>query len=263
MILTCKYNSPVLDRNTQINVIVPTPEKEGEKVGSCFKVLYLLHGMHGDADSWLYYSNIARYAQDAGIVVVMPSVSNSFYQDMAYGERFFTYMTQELPEYIQSIFPVSRQPEDTYIAGLSMGGYGAYYIGLSCPEKFAAIASLSGAVDIGFRATPMPQAQNTPQGQSMPIRPLFLHAFGDLRSLPGSDRDVFTLFERAQLKGCLPRMYQSCGTADFLYGMNRCSYEKLTQMGARITWNEIPGKAHEWDVWDEEIRRVIPWMLEK
>jgi len=257
MILTCKYNSPVLSRNTQINVIVPTPTEEGKPLGSNFKVLYLLHGLHGDADSWLYYSNISRYAQDAGIVVVMPSVNNSFYQDMAHGERFFTYMTKELPEFIQGIFPVSRKPEDTFIAGLSMGGYGAYYIGLSCPEKFAAVASLSGAVDVAFRATPVPKGN----GKSVPIPGFLSDCFGDIQALPGSDKDVFALAEKNLQKGCMPRLYQSCGTADFLYGMNRCSYEKLTQMGVRVDWREIPGKAHEWDLWDEEIRLVIDWML--
>ena len=255
MILTCKYNSPVLDRNTQINVIIPTPQKEGETLGKDFKVLYLLHGLHGDADSWLHYSNISRYAQDAGIAVVMPSVNNSFYQDMAHGDRFFTYMTQELPEYIQSIFPVSKKPEDTYIAGLSMGGYGAWYIGLSHPDRFAAAASLSGAVDVAFRATPIPQ------GQAMELPRWMLDCFGDVRTLPGSDRDVFALAEKAKQAGCLPRLYQSCGTADFLYGMNLCSYRKLTEMEIPVTWREIPDKAHEWDLWDEEIRTVLDWML--
>lgn len=255
MILTCKYNSPVLNRNTQVNVIVPTPETEGESVGSNFKVLYLLHGLHGDADSWLHYSNIRRYAEKAGIVVVMPSVNNSFYQDMAHGERFFTFMTKELPEYIQGIFPVSPKPEDTYIAGLSMGGYGAWFIGLSFPERFAAAASLSGAVDVAFRATPVPREQ------AVELPGWILDSFGDIRSLPGSDRDVFALAEKAQQKGCLPRLYQSCGTADFLYGMNLCSYKKLTEMGIPVAWHEIPDKAHEWDLWNEEIQQVIDWML--
>ena len=255
MVLTCKYNSPVLSRNTQINVIVPTPKNEGEAMGKDFKVLYLLHGLHGDADSWLHFSNISRYAQDAGIVVVMPSVNNSFYQDMAHGERFFTYMTKELPEYIQSIFPVSKKPEDTFIAGLSMGGYGAWYIGLSCPEKFAAAASLSGAVDIAFRATPVPQ------GQMTELPGWMRNCFGDVRTLPGSDKDVFALMEKAKQKGCLPRLYQSCGTADFLYGMNCCAHNKLVEMEIPVTWREIPGMAHVWDLWDDEIRRVIDWML--
>ena len=155
MLLNCQFYSPVLRRNTEINVCFPTPDEETDPMRTEVPVLYLLHGMHGDATSWLYRTNISRYADKAGIAVVMPSAANSFYQDMTHGERFFTYVTEELPKFIQGLFPVSKKREDTFVAGLSMGGYGAYYIGLSCPEKFGAVASFSGALDVGFRYTPV------------------------------------------------------------------------------------------------------------
>lgn len=257
MLLQCHYHSPVLRRNTQINVILPTPEVEGVPLRENFKVLYLLHGLHGDAGSWVQRTSICRYAEEAGIAVVMPSVGNSFYQDMVHGERFFTYMTRELPEYIEKLFPVSKKKEDTFIAGLSMGGYGAYYIGLSCPEKFAAIGSFSGALDIGFRTTPVKLPANAPM-------PFYMEdCFGDITKVAGSDRDVFTLYERAAARGEVPRLYQSCGTADFLYGMNRLACRKLTEMGARITYRETEGIAHEWGFWDSEIQYFLKWIEEK
>ena len=257
MILQCHYHSPILRRNTQINVFLPTPGEEGETLKGNFKVLYLLHGLHGDASSWLHRTNISRYAEDAGIAVVMPSVGNSFYQDMAHGERFFTYMTRELPEYIQGLFPVSKDPKDTFIAGLSMGGYGAYYIGLSCPEKFAAIGSFSGALDIGFRVTPVKMDAGVPM-------PFYVEdCFGDITKVAGSDRDVFTLYEKAAAKGTVPRLYQSCGTSDFLYGMNRLSNRKLTELGAQITYRETEGIAHEWGFWDSEVQYFLKWIEEE
>ena len=149
MVLHCDFYSVVLRRNTHINVILPTPGEPGQKVQQDMKVLYLLHGLHGDESSWLHGSNISRYANEAGIAVVIPGVGNSWYQNMAHGEDFFTYITEELYEYVQALFPVSRKRKDTYIAGLSMGGYGAWYLALACPEKFAATASFSGAVDVG------------------------------------------------------------------------------------------------------------------
>lgn len=251
MLLSCNYYSPVLRRNTLINVILPTPGEEADPVPKDVKVLYLLHGMHGDATSWVTNANIKRYAEDAGIAVVMPSVSNSFYQDMVHGERFFTYMTEELPKFVQGLFPVSTKREDTFIAGLSMGGYGAYYIGLSRPEMFGAIASFSGAVDLGFRYSP-----DALKGGPMPF--YVEDCFGDPAGIVGSDRDVFVLYQRAAAKGQVPRLYQSCGTADFLYDMNREANKILTAMGAQITYREFPGVAHEWDFWDSEIR----WLLE-
>lgn len=258
MLLNCHFRSPVLRRNTAITVILPTPEEEGAAIQEDMKVLYLLHGLHGDETSWVRYSNIERYANKAGIAVVMPGVGNSFYQDMVHGERFFTYLTQELPQFIQGLFPVSRKREDTYIAGLSMGGYGAFYIGLSCPERFAAAASLSGAVDIGFRVTPVMVSQGAPL-------PFYIEdCFGDITKVAGSDRDVIALFEKAAAKGFVPRLYQSCGTADFLYGMNRLTYQKLTELGAQITWREEAGVEHVWDFWDREIQYLLEtWLNEE
>ncbi len=251
MLMNCHYYSPVLRRNTLINVILPTPDEEAEPVLQDVKVLYLLHGMHGDANSWVHFSNIERYANKAKIAVVMPSVNNSFYQDMVHGERFFTYVAEELPRFIQGLFPVSRRREDTFLAGLSMGGYGAYYIGLSRPEKFGAIASFSGALDLAYRYTRAAE-EGTPAAFYVD------DCFGDPMTVPGSDRDVLALYEKAAKKGPLPRLYQSCGTADFLYDMNRHAHQALTALGAKITYRETPGMAHEWDFWDSEIH----WLLE-
>ena len=256
MVLHCDFYSPVLKRNTHINVILPTPNETDENVKKDLKVLYLLHGLHGDECSWLHYSNIERYAYDAGIAVVIPGVGNSFYQNMAHGEDFFTYVTEELYKFVQGLFPVSKKREDTFIAGLSMGGYGAWYLALSCPEKYAATASFSGAVDVGFRYLPVAVTKDAPM-------PFYVdNCFGDPTKIAGSHRDVFALFEKAQAKGIVPRMYQSCGTADFLYQMNVAANKKLTEMGAKITWRETPGIDHVWDFWDSEIRWVLKnWLL--
>ena len=257
MLLQCSFKSPVLRRNTDINVILPTPREEDETLVTGYPVLYLLHGMHGDYNSWLYKSNILRYAEEHNLAVVMPSVSNSFYQDMVHGERFFTYVTEELPHFVKELFPVSRKREDTFVAGLSMGGYGAYLLALSRPEQYGAAASLSGALDIGFRVTPVVLSDKAP-------KPFFVEdCFGDAGKIAGSDSDIFTLFEKAKEKGTLPRLYQACGTADYLYGMNRLSYQKLTEMGAEISYHETEGMIHDWNFWEMEIPKVLKWLMEK
>ena len=266
MLLTCQFRSAVLRRNTAITVILPTPEDEKEPIAKDMKVLYLLHGMYGDESSWVRYSNVERYAKDLGgnIAIVMPGVGNSFYQDMAHGERFYTYMTEELPKFIQGLFPVSKKREDTYIAGLSMGGYGAFYLGLSRPDLYSAAASFSGAVDIAFNATPMQMPQSSPHQVSETGEvPFFVeNCFGDFTKMRGSSRDVIALYEMSD-KENLPRLYQSCGTKDYLYGMNKLFYAKMTQLGAKIQWSETEGMAHEWDFWDQEVRFLLgTWLKE-
>lgn len=261
MVLNCRYYSTVLLRNVEFNVLIPTPTSHGGQLQKePFKVLYLLHGLHGDANSWLYRSNIERHIEGTNILVVMPDVRNSFYQDMVYGENYFTYLTKELPEYIQTIFPVSKKREDTFVAGLSMGGYGAWLLALSCPDKYAAAASLSGFVDAGYRVTPLlPGFSADALGR---VPPFMFHAYGDMTKIAGSHRDIIALFEKAKAAGTLPRLYQSCGTEDFLFQMNQRVNETLTEMGATIDYWEVPGFEHEWDFWDLEIKNVLKWVLE-
>lgn len=257
MLLTCNFRSAVLRRNTQITVILPTPEEEGAPMPTDLKVLYLLHGMHGDDTSWTRYTNVERYAKDGNIAIVMPGVGNSFYQDMVHGERFFTFMTEELPRFIQGLFPVSRKREDTYIAGLSMGGYGALYLGLSRPDLYSAVASFSGAVDIAFHVTPL----QLPEGAPVPF--FAEDCFGDMTKMKGSERDVIAIFEKTVDKDALPRLYQSCGTKDYLYGMNVLFHKKMTELGAKIQWRSIEGFAHEWDFWDLEVKYLLhTWLKE-
>jgi len=252
MLLNCQFRSAVLRRNTAITVIIPTPEEMEKPMGKDMKVLYLLHGLHGDESSWVRYTNVERYAMEKDIVIVMPGVGNSFYQDMVHGERFYTYMTQELPKFVQGLFPVSKKREDTFIAGLSMGGYGAFYLGLSRPDLYGAAASLSGAVDIGFRVTPV----QLPEGAPMPF--FAEDCFGDITKVAHSNRDVVELYINAREAGRqLPRLYQSCGTRDYLYGMNKLFYAEMTRQGAEICWRETEGMEHEWDFWDMEIRYLL------
>ena len=88
-------------------------------------VLYLLHGLSDDDTIWLRRTSIERYVAPLGLAVVMPQVHRSFYADEAIGGRYWTFLSEELPEWWRRFFRVSRRREDTFVAGLSMGGYGA------------------------------------------------------------------------------------------------------------------------------------------
>src|SRR5262245_52048408 len=118
-LLTCHVYSEALEVKTTISIVLPRTTK-GEA-----PVLYLLHGRTDDHTSWQRYTSIERYAEAAGLAVVMPSAHNSFYADEVRGHPYWTYVSEELPSIVQSLFRVSDRPEDTFVAGLSMGGYGA------------------------------------------------------------------------------------------------------------------------------------------
>ena len=264
MFLQCHYFSFVLGTNVEINVVIPTPEGNEQITGEGktdrydyekgLPVVYLLHGAYGDNNSWMRFSSVERYAQAHNMIAVMAGVTNSFYQDMAHGPKYFTFMTEELPAYITQLFPASKAREDTFIAGFSMGGYGAFYLALSRPDLYCACASMSGALDLPATVA---SALKGPEGSPFAVEDIF----ADPGHLEGSRQDLMQLAKEDLEKGTLPHLYQSCGTEDFLFDMNRSIHERLTAMGAGVTYREVEGYGHAWDFWDSEIQRIFDWFI--
>src|ERR687886_256985 len=152
-LLRCDIFSDVLGLSTSMTVILPQPTQTqigmtGDAGDQPPPVLYLLHGLSDDDSIWLRRTSIERYVAPLGLAVVMPQVHRSFYRDEAYGGKYWTFVSEELPELVRRFFRVSQTRDDTFVAGLSMGGYGALKLALRQPERFAAAASLSGALDV-------------------------------------------------------------------------------------------------------------------
>ena len=260
------YYSTSMKSNITLNVFVPTPGS-GEAitdVNHCKKydyvnglpVLYLLHGAYGDAFSWIRYSNIDRYAQDRGMVVVMASAENSFYQDLKSGKKYKTFFTEELPVFIQNVFPVSKERSKTFIAGFSMGGYGAWYLGLARPDLYAKVASLSGALDIAALYQPIKDGEED-------INPFnWYDSFEDPQNLSGSEYDLFELYKKDVEAGCVPKLYQAVGTSDFLYQSNLYVKSEFEKNGADLIYEEGEG-GHNWEFWDKYIQNILDWLIQE
>ncbi|MGD9960963.1 alpha/beta hydrolase [Nocardioides sp.] len=249
-VLTCDFFSESLEMGTSMTVVLPqaTESQIGVEAadgpdGAGFPVLYLLHGLSDDHSAWQRYTSIERYAAAAGLAVVMPAVGRSFYADERHGHRYWTYVAQELPALVQSFFRISTAPEDTFVAGLSMGGYGALKLALTYPERYAAAASLSGALDVVALST---------LGER---RALFERVFD---GVVGPADDLFALLATATGSE-LPALHVSCGTEDPLVAANRRFVAAATEAGARVTTDFAPG-AHEWGLWDRVIEDVIAWL---
>ncbi|HEX8488631.1 MAG TPA: alpha/beta hydrolase family protein [Propionibacteriaceae bacterium] len=251
--LRCDFFSDSLSLSTSMTVILPQQTTTqiglaGASSAGPPPVLYLLHGLSDDDTTWLRRTSIERYAAPLGLAVVMPQVHRSFYSDEAYGGRYWTFVSEELPSLVSSFFRVSQRREDTFVAGLSMGGYGAFKLALRQPERFAAAACLSGAVHLsGLRS-----------GRPRPEDPrMFERVFGE-GPIDGSDDDLFRLLEQAD-PGALPDLYLSCGTEDALYADNAAFGDACGRAGVDVTTSFGPG-AHTWDFWDARIADVLAWL---
>src|SRR5258705_6398585 len=106
-----------------------------------FTTLYLLHGLSDDDTTWVRRTSLERYVAELGLAVVMPQVQRSFYTDEVFGRPYWAFVSEELPRVARSFFRLSADPAQTFVAGLSMGGYGAFKLALRHPERFGAAAS--------------------------------------------------------------------------------------------------------------------------
>lgn len=252
-LIECSFFSESLGLSTTMNVLLPQRSSgqigmESAETSEPPAVLYLLHGLSDDHTTWLRRSSIERYAASYPLAVVMPAVHRSFYADMAHGGAYWTFISEELPKIVQSFFHVSNDWKRTFVAGLSMGGYGAFKLALTHPDRFAAAASLSGCLDINRSARDGVAA--TPEEYEL--------VFGSVKSLPGSGNDLLALTDRFPNPG-KTRFYQCCGTADFLYEDN-LTFRDHADSKLDLTYEEHDGDAHEWGYWDRQIKRVLEWL---
>lgn len=254
-LFTCHFASEALGLSTSITVILPQPQGqeliEAATTGTQRKypTLYLLHGWSDDETIWTRRTSIERYVADRNIAVVMPRVDLSYYQDTADGRRYWSYVADELPRLCEQWFPLRTDRESRWAAGLSMGGYGAFRLGLQRPEKFSHVASLSGALDLDamielWRDNPLRQS-------------LMRGIFGDPTAIPTCDGNL--LQQLAKSPPDSVKFFQWCGTDDFLIDINRNFHSAATAANLDITYSEGPGD-HSWQHWDREIKAVLDWL---
>lgn len=243
-----KFFSEALGMCTEAYVLIPqrgTTGRIGDNAGQSgpgkFKCLYLLHGLSDDQSIWMRRTSIERYAEEYGIAVVMPFGEKSFYTDTHSGMNFYTYIAKELPARIADTFNISVDRQDNFVAGLSMGGYGALKIGLRENSRFAACAGLSPLADI---------KEWTSYG--------YLDAvFGPERVVPDTD----DLFELAKMKADdpeRPKVFMAIGYSDALYDMTKRLAAEFRRLNYDFTYMESEG-VHDWAFWDKYIKEVLAW----
>lgn len=252
--------SKALMRTVPVNVILPVdkmvfpgmPEREEKP----YKTLYLLHGVFGNYTDWVCGTRIQRFAEENDLVVVMPSGDNAFYVDQPAGNNFYgRFVGEELVELTRKMFPLSRKREDTFIGGLSMGGYGALRNGLKYSDTFGYIVALSGAFLIEEMV-----GRTRDDVFFFESKSYTEACFGDLTKLLDSDKNPKKLVMDLKKSGkALPEIYMACGDKDSLLPVNKQMAAFLKEQGAAVTF-EVGHGAHEWDFWDKYIKKAIDWL---
>ena len=260
-LLQVNFFSRSLKKSTSFNALIPLDRLgvPGEKEVSekPVKALYLLHGYSGNYMDWVCNSNIQELSLKHNIAVFMPSGENFFYlDDVDMGIMYSEYIGRELVEFTRKMFRLSGRREDTFIGGLSMGGYGAIRNGLKYSDTFSRIIALSSAL-ITNRIAGIPEDFNN----GIADYKYYSRVFGDVNKLKGSDRDPEALvLQLKQDNKQIPEIYMACGTEDFLLNENREFHQFLVSEGIEHTYIEAPG-VHDWKFWNEFISKGLEWAI--
>lgn len=258
-IIELQIFSQALKRMVPMQVILPigkrypTPKDEGEK--GPFKTLYLLHGLRGNFKDWIVYTDIQNLAEEKNLAVVMPSGENSCYVNQLIEDHDFgAYIGEELVELTRNMFPLSHKREDTFLGGLSMGGFGALRNGFKYWKNFGYIIALSSAVH--FFETPLDQ----------PIHSIFHEeqVFGDRTAASQTDKNPRVAFSHLKKlcdagEAVMPEIYMACGTEDSLLWANQSLRDFLLENGASIAYSEPEGN-HNWSFWNSQIPKFLHWL---
>jgi S-formylglutathione hydrolase FrmB len=245
------FMSEVLGRQTSIDVIIPQKRTSGEiGIGNGsnrekYKTLLLLHGLSDNSTIWARRTSIDRYATEKGIAVIMPSGDRSFYTNMRYGDRYADFIGQEVLKVAREYLPLSEKREDTFVAGNSMGGYGAMKMALKFPETFFAAAGLSSVADVkNFMKEYTPDLGKVIFGEEVP-----------------ASEDLFALTMANEKNPLRPRLYMIEGLGDFMLEDNRRLQAHIKALDYDFAYEEYEG-VHDWAFWDTYIQKVLNWMFD-
>jgi len=253
------YFSKTILMMSTMNVLIPQDIQQGEEI----PVLWLLHGGGGNENDWVKNTSIVRYAERKRIAVVMPCAGYSRYCNMKYGGDYYDFLSRELPEICRHYFPaLSAKREKNYIAGLSLGGSGAIYLGMRNPERYGVIGVLSASSIIPLESLRAKSAggPQPPGGEGKKSVNMLNFGVENTDDLKGTQYDVLMYARKNIEEGKpLPRVYHAVGTEDHAYpvglGLKRF-FEGFPGNPYQYMMHEAKG-GHTWEFWDEWICHFI------
>ncbi|MDR1105206.1 MAG: hypothetical protein LBL44_02515 [Treponema sp.] len=286
ILLEMNLYSQSLGKKTEAVILLPAHSSHDKPV----KTLWFLHGMGDDHTGCLRNSLLEAEAEKYGVAVVFPNADLSFYNDMAYGCDYAAWISKELPDILSRLLPLSKNPKDNYIAGISMGAYGAFLTALTNSEKYHTAVSLSGPMRIDWiyqiltdrdiagtagleddgkkreacrlysEKNRIPELLVTELCKMSGERTIraFEAMFGIRPALRSSPRDLFFLAEKILEKKQELALMAFCGEQDYHYESNLLFRDFAARSGLKYSLTTGSG-AHVWDYWN----RYIPVMMEK
>lgn len=246
-----------------------------------YPVLYLLHGWGGDENEWVELGRTAQIIDNllaahkiVPMIVVMPNghhdrhaipdispppsiaqlapLPPKGYDITPSITKIAESVVDDLVPYVDQNFRTIRSSSSRAIAGLSMGGGQATFIGLNHPDMFAWVASFSGAI-IAWPGAMMPAQVSPPKEESGPPIPRYnFNPDAVAKDVPGLNESI---------NSKLRLLYISCGLDDGLITSNKQFEDWLTEHKIQFIHREVPGYAHVWSFWRKSLVELSPMLF--
>ncbi len=278
-----EYYSNCLHRAASFKVVIPVidrrmdsfpPQELTEIQKGEMKTLFLLHGYSGKGDCWVPEYLCEKY----NFAVVCPNGENGFWLNgRSTGHKFQSLVGEELVDFMRKTFNLATKPENTYIMGLSMGGFGALHTALAYPDVFSKTCCLSSAlihhevagmkapVTVRAESGDASQGANEEGGNGVANYDYYRECFGEPEKLLQSENNPEYLVEKILASGGkikMPEIIMACGTEDFLLNENRAMHKFLEEKGVKHVYWEDSG-IHDMNFWGKCVQKFIPEMFGK
>ena len=239
--------SPRLER------IVARERRQALRPGMKLQTVYVLHGGSDDDTLIHRYTNLERYAEDNCVMTVTPQVKDSFFIDTKYGFRYYTYLTEELPRVMQSLFPSSPRREDNFVLGMAMGGNAALMLAMKRPDLYGGVVDLSGGIGCSIDSDNFAwQLRELTHIRRMAA------AFGPADEAVNGEWDIgLCARKNKENQVDVPPLFIAVGEQDFIRDVVRKDRDALLALGYPLHYEEAPGLAHEWAFWDEYVKKAL------
>ena len=279
--LRFNYRSEVLGYYVDITVVYPTdtyrlPEtpalakrshglllrekKDFFAPGMKFQTVYLMHG-GGDDDTLTYrYTNAEAFAQRNHVMLVTPNIANSFGADACYGVPYQTFITEELPLVIQTLFASSPKREDNFIMGYAMGGNVALAAAIARPDRYSVCMDISGGIGMTLDAETL--KKELLSEHFLKFFPLYGATFGSADEVVGSRFDLSAVALENRVNG-MPecKFILACGSLEFIRARMENDARLLKALGFDVDYLLAEGYDHDFKMWNDHIELALDRLL--
>jgi enterochelin esterase-like enzyme len=225
-----------------------------------YPVLYLLHGSGDDQTGWVQFGEVKHYADKAikegkstPMVIIMPDANagqKGYFNDVTSDWRYEDFFFEEFMPFVEDKYRIKSEKRYRAIAGLSMGGGGAFVYALHHPELFSSACPLSASTGPLTLEDTKQQMKwwgyENPEKDEIEAYYEKYSVLNLINNLPDDQKKAI-------------RWYIDCGDDDFLYEGNSRVHIAMKKKGIPHEYRVREG-AHNWTYWRESLPEVL-WFV--